>query len=194
MKKFIYKIFFIYFLFIFISNLQANQIYNDFQLAKNLTMKYFSGCQTCIDDAINTYTAIANNPSATLDDINNAKIEIGWCYCYKKDYNNAELIFADLLSDTNNGLSIYRKEVVLYQLGYVKYLNGKIMEAIDIFKRIKNDFAYTGKDSKVPFGIYMWGKCLEAEGNTKGARSKYEEVITNYPEHLAAQIAQREME
>jgi len=79
----------------------------------------------------------------------------------------------------------------LYQLGYIKYLLGKYEESKEIFKKLKNDFVYSGENSKVPYGIYMWGRCYEMEGNTEAAKSKYLEVINNYPEHSAAQYAEQ---
>ncbi|MCX7641554.1 MAG: tetratricopeptide repeat protein [Elusimicrobiales bacterium] len=178
-----------FFLSFFLSFVNAGEIEDKLNQAQYNYTQYILGCKDCIDRAIEIYSSIISGKSANNKEINRAKIGLVFSYYAKKEYSKAVEILEDVLKSED--LTEREQEKVLYQLGYIKYLMGKYGEAIEIFKKLKNDYVYKGQASKVPYGVYMWGRCLEAEGNTEAARIKYREVITNYPEHPAVQYAEK---
>ena len=179
----------IFFLSFFLS-LNADTLDDKLKQANILYTQYLlKGCNECIDNAIEIYNSIITDKSNNDNEIERAKINLARAYYIKKEYEKSIKLFEELL--INNNLTIEEQEKILYQLGYIKYLLGKYEESKEIFKKLKNDFVYSGENSKVPYSIYMWGRCYEMEGNTEAARAKYLEVINNYPEHGAAQYAEQ---
>lgn len=169
--------------------MNAGEIEDKINQAQYNYTQYILGCKDCIDKAIEIYNSIISNKAINNKEINKAKIGLAFSYYAKKEYSKAVEILEDVLE--SGELTEQEHEKVIYQMGYIKYLMGEYEEAIKIFKKLRNDFVYSGIGSKVPYGVYMWGRCLEAEGNTEAARIKYREVMDNYSEHPAVQYAEQ---
>ncbi len=177
------------FIFLIFSVIKGAEREDELKQANTFVTQYILGCKDCIDKAIEIYNSIITDIGVSEGIISKAKIGLARAYYAKKEYEKAARLYEDALKSDN--LTITEQEKVLYQLGYIKYLMKEYEEAKEIFEKVKNDFIYTGQESKVPYAVYMAGRCYEAEGNTEGARIKYQEVIKDYPDHSASQYAEQ---
>ena len=188
-------IYFIYIIFLLIlpAFIFADQIDENLIKARLLSGKYLETVSAYpsnskIDQAINIYNSVLSDSTATKLQKAEAKKEIAMCYQYKKEYDNEIKVLNEFMDD--NDITIEDMEFALYQRGYVEYLKNDYQSAILTYTKLKNNFAYSGKNSKVPYGVYMWGLCLDALGDMAGAKAKYQEVIKEYDKHEAKTAAQ----
>jgi TolA-binding protein len=83
-----------------------------------------------------------------------------------------------------------------YMLGYERHLRAELADAIREFRAVERfgvRETALAKD-RIPFALYMIGKCQLAGGETEAARATFEQVCSRFPAHAKAREARRLLE